>query len=192
MRRLNRLYRFKNVLQAPYDHSTDPEVDNKMFATYTASTSLKNLPDNSFDLVWNFGFVQRQLDLIYDMVRVSRRYVLAFVPNGLNPGNIVHWAYHKVYGGPCDHPERGDRRFMSLPGLNSLFQTVNLEVLEAGYVDAPIWFDTAVSLAEVAGSSSKKYLKFQLPEWLLSVERLTMPFGKIMAHYVYSLGKKES
>lgn len=81
---------------------------------------------------------------------------------------------------------------MSLSGLNSLLRIADIEVLESGYVDVPIWFDTVVSLAEVAGSSSKKPLQIRFPAWLLSVEQLTMPFGKIMAHYVYSLGKKES
>jgi len=183
--RLHKLYKFRTVLQAPYDHATDPEVDNKMFPTYEANTGLEGYAKGSFDLVWNFGFLQRMPHLIHRMVYVSRRFVLAFVPNALNPGTIFHRVYHAVHASPCDHPERGYPMFMNLRGLQATFQEARVKVLEAGFIDIPIWFDTVVTLAELVGSSSRRPLRLPFTQHLLSVEKLTMPFGKIMAHHVY-------
>lgn len=189
--RLHKLHQFETVLQAPYDHATDPEVDNKMFPNYRADISLDRYPKDSFDLIWNFGFLQRFPWMIHDMVRLSRRYVLAFVSNRLNPGQIFHRIYHATHGSPCDHPEGGEPMFMSLRGLQAIFQEAKIEILEAGYIDAPLWFDTVVTLTELAGSSTRKPLKLPFTHHLLSVEKLTMRFSKIMAHHVYAFGSKE-
>ncbi len=190
-RRLHKLYRFKRVLQAPYDYATDPEVDNKMFPNFKADVSLDRYSKSSFDLVWNFGFLQRFPQMVHDMARVSQRYILAFVPNGLNPGQIFHRIYHATYGSPCNHPEGGESAFMSLKGLEAIFQEAKIEVLEEGYIDAPLWFDTVVTLTEMAGSSSRKSLRVPFTHHLLSVEKLTMRFSKVMAHHVYAFGSKE-
>lgn len=186
--RLHELYHFKTVLQAPFDHATDPEVDNRMFPSYVADTSLEEYQENSFDLVWNFGFLQRHPSTIHDMARVSRRYVLAFVPNGLNPGVIFHRIYHATHSAPCDHPEGGEPAFMNLKGLQAIFQEGKIKVLEAGYIDAPIWFDTVVTLVELAGSSSRRPLRIPFTHHLLAIEKITMQFSRVMAHHAYSFG----
>ena len=81
--------------------------------------------------------------------------------------------------------------FMSLKGLEAIFVEAEVKVLEAGYVDAPLWFDTVVTLTELAGSSSRRPLRIPFTSNLLSVERLTLPFGKVMAHHVYVFGSVE-
>lgn len=190
LHKLQKLYQFKTVLNAPYDHATDPEIDNKIFPNYKADLSLQRYPANSFDLVWNFGFLQRHPQIIKDMKHVSLRYVLAFVPNGLNPGAIFHQIYHATHDGPCNHPESGEPSLMNLRGLKAIFQEAKVKILEAGYIDAPIWFDTVVTLTELAGSSTRRPLRLPFTHNLLAVEKLMMPFSFIMAHHAYAFGSK--
>jgi hypothetical protein len=192
MRRLNKLYRFKNVLQAPYERFTDPEVDNKVFTTFTTDTSLENYSDNSFDLVWNFGLLQRSPEILYDMLRVSRRYVLLFVPNGINPGHLIHRIYHIVRDEPCKHLERGNPELMTMNGVTNLLHSARVKVIEKGYIDAPLWPDTVVPLAELFGSthqSTTGSLRLPFSKKMLYVEKLTLHFGKVLAHHIYVFGK---
>ena len=62
--------------------------------------------DNSFDLVWSFNVMSR-LDnfdeILNEMLRISRRYVLLFVPNRRNYGFWLHRLHHLVSGEAWDH-----------------------------------------------------------------------------------------
>lgn len=98
-------------------------------------------PDGSADLVWNFNVMARQSDpqaAVAEMVRVSRKYVLVFVPNRLNYSFWLHRLHHRVARQPWDHG-RADllhpqpwRRMFAEQGLNDV-QTL--------WVDCPWWPD---------------------------------------------------
>ena len=62
--------------------------------------------DGRFDLAWNFNVMTRQANpraALEELVRVSRRYVLVFVPNRLNYSFGLHRLHHRVAGRPWDH-----------------------------------------------------------------------------------------
>ena len=148
-RRWETQYGFHSALEAPFDHATDG-IDGEVFSCiHKASRTLDGFEARSYDFVWNFGFLQREPSLIWKMKKKSKRYVAAFVPNYLNPGFIVHKLYHKVYSGPCFHPERGDKSLMSIDGLVApqvLNDVVNRSVCRLDWPDLPqVAFDLLVS-----------------------------------------------
>jgi len=59
------------------------------------------LPDDSFDLVWNYCMFERFSDpgaLVSEMKRVSRRYVMIMTQNFYNFGTPFHKVYHAISG----------------------------------------------------------------------------------------------
>lgn len=193
MKKWERQYNIKSALEAPYDQAT-LGVDGLIFSFKAEKgKDLAGFPDNSYDLVWNFGFLQRKPELIYEMKRVARRYVVAFVPNVANPGVLVHKIYHKVYKKPCYHPERGHPTLMTLSGLRQLFVQAGLKILESGYVDIPPWPDTVVTLRELLGAEKRQviYIKPSLKFLyiLVNLEDILYP-KSIFAHHCYVLGEK--
>jgi hypothetical protein len=186
-------YSIKSALEAPYDEAT-LGVDGLIFSFKAEKAKdLTNISSNAYDLVWNFGFIQRNPKLIYEMKRVSRRYVAVFVPNIYNPGALFHKLYHKIFKTPCYHPERGYPALMTLKGLQKLFEEADLKPLESGYIDIPLWPDTVVTLKELLGAKKREviYVKppIKLLYTLLSIEQILYP-KIILAHHCYMLGEK--
>jgi hypothetical protein len=116
--------------------------------------------------------------------------VAAFVPNYVNPGTLVHMLYHSIHEDKCIHPERGDKRIMSISGLEKLFKNAGLKIVESGYVDLPPFFDTVVTVKEFLGSKSQRdVLKIPINvKGLLPFERISCP-KRILAHHCYVVGK---
>ena len=182
-------YGFESALEAPYDEATEGIDGEVLRCAHEARRTLEGLSDGSFDFVWNFGFLQREPRLIFDMRRVSRRFVAAFVPNAVNPGYLVHKIYHLLYEKRCLHPERGDRRYMSVQGLASLFFSAGIEVYEAGYIDMPPWPDTVVTIKQLFGSRDREVIKVPINvRHLLPFERIAYP-RRIFAHHCYVFGR---
>jgi hypothetical protein len=201
MRRLRDQYEIRTVLNAPFDHATDPAVDNQPFESWVAWPSLreKSVPGkSSFDLVWNFDFVQRNPTLLTEMTKLTRRYVLAFVPNRYNGGALIHALYHRMHGTICYHPESGDPALMHRRGLEFLFRSFGLRIQESGWIDSPPWPDYTQPLAKFfttpeAGRPEAIYEKtphLPLPKQLLSFERLARSLRFTLAHHCYCLGEK--
>jgi SAM-dependent methyltransferase len=97
--------------------------------------------DGSFDLVWNFNVMPRQaapLELLREMARVSRGWVLVFVPNRANYGFWLHRLHHRVARQAWDHGSVG---LMSPAGWQRLFSLAGLQVREIAWVDCPPWPD---------------------------------------------------
>lgn len=183
-------YQFHSALEAPYDDATDGIDGSILLCSHDACTALDGIPAESYDFVWNFGFLQRKPSLIWKMKKISRRYVAAFVPNYLNPGTIIHMLYHLIYGGPCTHPERGDKRLMSVQSLIWLFKYAGLEILESGYIDLPPWPDTIVTIKQLFGVKERSVLKIPIDVGqLLPFERIAFP-KRIAAHHCYIFGEK--
>jgi hypothetical protein len=120
-------------------HHHAPDADLETVETWDG----KHLPfpDSCFDLAWNFNVMTRQGDprsLLAELVRISRRYVLVFVPNRLNYSFELHRLHHRVAGQPWDHGRidlmhpRPWRRWLTEMGLT---------VREAIWVDCPWWPD---------------------------------------------------
>jgi len=199
MRRLRDQYDIRSVLNAPFDHATDPKVDNQLFEKWEAWSSLNQSTSNTenFDLVWNFDFVQRIPSLLKAMSAFATKFVLAFVPNGYNGGALIHAFYHRVHQDVCYHPEAGDAALMNRQGLESLFRFAGLRVLESGWIDSPPWLDYTQPLAKFfttpePGRPESIYDKsphLPMPKSLLAFERLARPFHFTSAHHCFCLGE---
>ena len=193
MRDWENRYKFKTALEMPYDRATDG-IDGNIFScahvAYDESVSPASIPPCKAEFVWNFGFLQREPYMIKEMRRISTKYVAAFVPNWWNIGTSVHKIYHWMYGGTCNHPERGDRRLMGLHGIRKLFKENNILIIESGYIDIPPFPDTVVTVKEFFGSKSRDVLKIPVDvKKLLPFEQIAHPHW-IWAHHCYILGVK--
>lgn len=184
-------YHFHSALEAPYDLATDGIDGNIFSCPHNAYTTIDGIPAESYDLVWNFGFLQRGPSLIRKMKKISKRYIAAFAPNYLNPGTLVHKLYHQIHGGPCIHPERGDPKWMTLRGLTRLFEASKLQILESGYIDLPPFPDTVVTIKQFFfGEKERVVLKIPIDvRLLLPFERIAFPKW-IIAHHCYVLAEK--
>jgi hypothetical protein len=200
MRRLRDQYSIRSVLNAPFDHSTDPNVDNQPFCNWVAWQFLSQTlgSTSSFDLVWNFDFVQRFPSLLSVMRELTRRYVLAFVPNRYNGGALIHALYHRIHGNTCYHPESGDPALMNRRGLEWLFRFSGMRIVESGWIDSPPWPDYTQPLAKFlttpeVGRPESIYEgtpRLPLPRPLLSFERIAKPLRFTLAHHCYCLGER--
>jgi hypothetical protein len=97
--------------------------------------------DGSFDLAWNFNVMTRQADplgALTEMVRVSRRYVLVFVPNRFNYSFWLHRLHHRVAHQPWDH---GRIDLMRPEPWGRWFADLGLKVRETVWLDCPWWPD---------------------------------------------------
>jgi hypothetical protein len=97
--------------------------------------------DESFDLAWNFNVMTRHLDasgLLSELKRVSRKFVLIFVPNRHNYGFGLHRYHHRISDQAWDH---GKIELMEHEPWQEMFQKQDLRVVETGYVDCPWWPD---------------------------------------------------
>ncbi len=98
-------------------------------------------PTNSFDLVWSFNVISRLEnfdDVLDEMLRVSRRYVLLFVPNRQNYGFWLHRLHHWVSGEAWDH---GPVELLSPRPWQRILSERGLRVYKPMWVDVPWWPD---------------------------------------------------
>ncbi len=97
--------------------------------------------DGAFDLAWNFNIMTRAEDpqaLLAELSRVSRKYVLIFVPNRFNYAFWLHLFHHWVAGEPWDH---GRIDLMHAAPWEPLFAEAGLKVQQTFHVDCPWWPD---------------------------------------------------
>jgi hypothetical protein len=96
---------------------------------------------DAFDLAWNFNIMTRPEDpraLLKEMARVSRKYVLIFVPNRMNYAFWLHRLHHWVAKQPWDH---GRIDLMHAKPWRDLFTKAGLQVKQTFHVDCPWWPD---------------------------------------------------
>jgi hypothetical protein len=96
--------------------------------------------DSQFDLVWNFNRLPfcppRQL--IAEMARVARRYVLLGVPNRANYGFLARQISHWLTRAPWPY---GDSSVMDRRAVARLLAAHGLRVVSTAFVDVPWWPD---------------------------------------------------
>lgn len=117
-------------------------ADCRSHGTFVVSPEPKlQFPDSSFDLVWNFNVISRLenfAEVLSEMLRVSRRYVLLFVPNRRNYGFWLHRLHHRVSGEPWDH---GPVELLAPEPWQRTMEERGLEVHKPMWVDIPWWPD---------------------------------------------------
>jgi hypothetical protein len=97
------------------------------------------IPDNSFDLGWNFDrllTVPSPPDFLREMARVCKA-VYVCVPNAHNYGQYAHYVYHKLRGDRCAYVE--PRAWMARRPVRETLRQVGLEVVDEGLIDVPWW-----------------------------------------------------
>ena len=101
-----------------------------------------NLPDNSFDLVWNFAYLpmaDNHHRLVEEMKRISKKYVAFFSVNRGNIGFHIHRFLHKVKQVSWTH---GDIYFNKQRNVARFMKRYGLRIVGKGFVDCPIWPDS--------------------------------------------------
>jgi hypothetical protein len=97
------------------------------------------LPDNAFDLAWNFDRLLVQpspREFLREMARVSKA-VFVCVPNAGNYGQYAHYVYHRLRGDRCAYV--APRAWMAREPVRAALRDLGLEVVEAGLIDVPWW-----------------------------------------------------
>lgn len=101
-----------------------------------------NIPDDTFDFVWNFAYLPVEDDkekLIEEMRRISKKYVAFFSVNRRNVGFHVHRILHKIKNIPWTH---GDVYYNKRRNIVSFMRKHGFRIVETGFVDCPIWPDS--------------------------------------------------
>jgi hypothetical protein len=177
---------------------------NWRFPQQPTFSTLQSAP--AADLVWNFAQVQMNARLLDAMKSLSRKHVLVFVPNILNPGTPFHLVYHLLTRTRCRHAERGSLRIRTRSGLLRLLADRNIKVIESGYVDVPPIPDIAFSIRELKealgwGRSSAGNGNGHAPADPAMVWRrvqqmtrfedsaLVAPFKSFFGHHIFALGR---
>ena len=156
------------------------------------------LPEGEDDLVWNFVSLSQQdhpPDMLREMTRLSRRYVMFIGVNRFNPGFVSHRFVHRVFSVPWTH---GRVEYMSLFKVRQIFEDAGLRVAEAGVVVAPPYPDSlgirdmrlhrkGVDLSEIAWRSrTVEWMQAgRVPTrlWLMYlVERMPLPLPVKLAY----------
>jgi hypothetical protein len=112
---------------------------------------------NQPDLLWNFCEFENAIELTAFFKTVehfSPRFVLIVTQNYRNPGTLLHFLYHKLFGKEWDH---GYLSKMTVRPIESFSKVSGkYDVLEIGLFDAP-WFILDVY-------ETGKYLKKLVPQ----------------------------
>ncbi|MGD6851447.1 MAG: hypothetical protein ACQCN6_05225 [Candidatus Bathyarchaeia archaeon] len=92
------------------------------------------------DLLWNFCEFENRKDTLSffsDLEAFNPKHVLIVTQNKLNPGTLLHYIYHKVFGKKWDHGFLGRMTIKPIKEYSKTKKTY--EILEVGKFDAP-WF----------------------------------------------------
>jgi SAM-dependent methyltransferase len=105
------------------------------------------LPDNSFDLAWEWAALWHIADpagLLREMARVSRNLVFVAMPNSLQVGYWMRkWILEREFF--YDH----DEAWTSMARIKDALHRAGLTVIEEGVLDVPPWPDTVMPAGEV-------------------------------------------
>lgn len=106
------------------------------------------LLSNSYDLVWNFCIfehINEWEELMREMCRLARKYILIETQNIFNIGIPIHHLYHKILGEIWDH---GEIKKMNIHKIIKLLKQNGLTIAEIGGTDFPPWPDINMKINE--------------------------------------------
>jgi hypothetical protein len=98
-----------------------------------------SIPDNYFDLTWNFDRLQTLPDPVGVLREISRisKAIFVSVPNAHNYGQYAHWVYHQIKGTNCEYV--GPRKWMLRGLVRETLMNLGMEIIEEGVIDVPWW-----------------------------------------------------
>lgn len=100
-----------------------------------------NFKDNEFDCVWsfiNFSLDSNPIEVLKEMKRISKKYVLLVCANNFQIGYPWHKLLHKVYNIKWNH---WDGRFCYPWNVKKYLKEIGLNICETGTIDSPPWPD---------------------------------------------------
>lgn len=169
-----------------------------------------DLEGDTYDLVWNFHYLARHPtpdNLVAEMARLSKSYVLYVGVNRYNPGFYSHRLVHRLCKVPWNH---GDVDFMDPFYVSSFLENTGLRIVKTGTVDAPP-FPDSIGIRDMRLHRKNLDLsgiawKSRTIEWMKKgkyprrmgfyylFEKLPLPFRikLLQAHLFYVLAQKES
>lgn len=167
--------------------------------------SLPQKKQSKFELVWNFAVVQLQPEIISEMISLSNKFVLIFVPNFLNWGMPVHQLYHFLTRTDCQHAERGSIFLRTQWGIKKLASQEKIKIIKIGYIDMPPLPDIGFSIKELKNQLGVKTELKRKPTStnsegvLKKINQMTfiekLPLPEIMrlpfAHHLYLFGERK-
>ena len=167
--------------------------------------SLSQKKQSKFDLVWNFAVVQLQPEIISEMIALSNKFVLIFVPNFLNWGMPIHQLYHFLTRTDCQHAERGSILLRTQWGIKKLASQKKIKIIKIGYIDMPPLPDIGFSIKELKNQLGVKTGLKRNPTptnfegVLKKINQMTfiekLPLPEIMrspfAHHLYLFGERK-
>ncbi len=111
--------------------------------TIQAQWDNRQLPfdDSTFDLVWNFNVMAQQADagqLLSELCRISRKYVLVCVSNRANYSFWLHQLHHRVAHQPWAH---GKVELMQPAPWRKMLAERGFRTREVLWLDCPWWPD---------------------------------------------------
>jgi len=189
-------------------------LQNRVSTINGIDESRTGLPDNSYDLAFNFVTWTELADplrYLQEMKRISSKYVLLVTCNNFQPGYPWHRFLHWMFGFPWTH---GKVQYNHIATVKKLFKTSGLDVIEYGAIDTPGWPDPSgprdVRLHRRFGSKNEEPPKIRpqwevpfleyvrtgnYPGWMKLLGRWDMMFRKgvfklPMSHLFYVLGRK--
>ncbi len=184
-------------------------ADQKVKWVEQADILHTTLPTAGYDFVWNFAYIPNCPDpdqMIEEMKRLSKKYVALFSVNAGNIGFPIHRMVHKKTGIPWTH---GDIRYNKRKFIRKKMQEHGLKVVDAGFVDCPVWPDSIgfrdVRLHRMNVDFNKMDWESDYPQMLANnvfpawvkavylVEKFPMPapIKSIHSHINYTIAEKE-
>ncbi|NOX61194.1 MAG: class I SAM-dependent methyltransferase [Chloroflexi bacterium] len=105
------------------------------------------LPDNAFDLSWNWAALWHLPDaaaLLRELARVSRKLVFVAMPNNLQVGYWMRkWVLDKAFFPTVDE------RWVNMGLIRRTLEKAGVRIVAAGVLDVPPWPDTVMPASEV-------------------------------------------
>ena len=168
---------------------------------------------NQFDMAWNF-VTWTELDdasrFLYEMKRISKKYLLLVTCNNVQPGYPWHRFLHRWYGFPWNH---GEVKYNHITTVKKMVKAAGMKIAEYGTIDTPGWPDPSgprdVRLHRRYGSDDPRqnstpdwevpflnYVKSgNYPEWMRMLGKWDMLLRKgvwklPMSHLFYVVGEK--
>jgi hypothetical protein len=183
------------------NQSINPRSDFHSSNADFLKSELSHMPfrAHTFDIVCSLDLPEQNLTHVYEMARVSSRFILIFVPNPFHFGHLMLRRFSRKAVDACSilHP---NKIWISIEHLCYYAKKAGLKIVETGGLDAPPW-PSHFSIGNLVRRSGVKWRwsiykknKYPIIIWLFAeLERLMPKWLKVFqAHIVYVLASKKS
>ena len=130
------------------------EINEKANIVYLESIGKLPFKDSSFELVWNFASLDKVNNpelVIKEMLRVSSKFVLIFVPNNIQFVNIIYRIFSNT------------KNSIKYSGIKKLCKG---SIIDEGFLDIPPWPDTKFSIKSKLGNAKSKKWRWSMVDYL--------------------------